>query len=88
MEQDKKYFYSLSFRSAMFRIFKILKVALIRAKTPTFSTNIVGAGFTQIVQKTKTFLRDEISENTDVGFFILFLLSMPTPVVYLEKLLR
>jgi len=62
----------------MFRIFKILKVALIRAKTPTFSTNIVGAGFTQIVKKTKNFLEDKISENTDVGYLISVLLLRPT----------
>ena len=61
--------FSFYFRSAIFRIFKVLKVALIRAKIPTFSTNIVGAGFAQILQKSKNFLDEEehVSSTEDVS---------------------
>ncbi|XP_066931504.1 PCNA-interacting partner-like [Clytia hemisphaerica] len=50
-------------KSAIFSIFKILKCALIRAKIPTFSTNIVGAGFSQLLQKTKSFLGEQVDKS-------------------------
>ena len=63
------------YRSAIFRIFKVLKIALIRAKTPTFSTNIVGACFTQLLKKTKIFLEEEldVDSSDDVSVFCFFL---------------
>lgn len=68
-------FIILFFRSAIFRIFKVLKVALIRAKTPTFSTNIVGAGFTQLLKKAKIFLEEELDVDSTDDVSLFFILA-------------
>lgn len=53
----------ISFRSVIVRIFKQLKLVLVRAKTPVYSNSVVDTVFSELLKKARCFF--EITQNTN-----------------------